>query len=246
MHPGFVTDLDNKPEPAADIKNLPEIAQAEALIDYHFKDKNLLVCALTHSSIAPTPSKSYERLEFFGDRILGLVLSDWLYQAFPKADQGELTNRFHALARQEYLAAICTTLGMQNCLLHEKGSRKLAERPSVQADIIEAIIAALYLDGGLEAAACFIKTHWQVNEEIPDILAENPKSALQEWAAAQKIPLPAYQLVSQTGTDHEPEFCVQVQLTGFPAETGRGRSRKTAERAAAALFLKTHILQDKA
>lgn len=239
-------DIDNKPESANELEILPEMTQAEYLIAYHFKDKDLLRCALTHSSIAPAPSKSYERLEFFGDRILGLVLSDWLYQAFPQADQGELTNRFHALARQEYLAAICTKLEIQNCLLHEKGSKRLAERPSVQADIIEAIIAALYLDGGLEAASRFIKTHWQVNEEIPDALAENPKSALQEWAAAQKIPLPAYKLFSQTGSDHEPEFCVQVHLTGFPAETGIGRSRKIAERAAAAQFLKTHILQDKA
>ena len=241
-----MTDFDNKPEPAKKLESLPEIGQAEHLIDYHFKDKDLLVCALTHSSIAPTPSKSYERLEFFGDRILGMVLSDWLYQAFPQADQGELTNRFHALARQEYLAGICTKLEIQNCLLHEKGSKRLSERPSVQADLIEAIIAALYLDGGLAAAASFIKSHWQVKEAIPDILAENPKSALQEWAAAQKIPLPAYQLISQSGSDHEPEFCVRVQLAGFPAETAKGRSRKTAERAAAALFLKTHILQDKA
>ncbi|MGB1394641.1 MAG: ribonuclease III [Candidatus Puniceispirillaceae bacterium] len=241
-----MTDFDNKPELADKLENLPEIAQAEYLIDYPFKDKALLHCALTHSSIAPDPSKSYERLEFFGDRILGMVLSDWLYQAFPQADQGELTHRFHALARQEYLAGICTKLEMQNCLLHEKGSKRLAERPSVQADLIESIIAALYLDGGLAAAASFIKSHWQVKEAIPDVLAENPKSALQEWAAAQKIPLPAYQLVSQTGSDHEPEFCVRVQLAGFPAETATGRSRKTAERAAAALFLKTHILQDKA
>ena len=241
-----MTDFNNKPELADELENLPEIAQAEYLIDYPFKDKALLHCALTHSSITPDPSKSYERLEFFGDRILGMVLSDWLYQAFPQADQGELTNRFHALARQEYLAGICTKLEIHNCLLHEKGSKRLAERPSVQADLIEAIIAALYLDGGLAAAASFIKSHWQVKEAIPDILAENPKSALQEWAAAQKIPLPAYQLVSQTGSDHEPEFCVRVKLAGFPAETATGRSRKTAERAAAALFLKTHILQDKA
>lgn len=241
-----MTDFDNKPEPAKKLESLPEIGQAEHLIDYHFKDKDLLVCALTHSSVARTPSQSYERLEFFGDRILGLVLSDWLYQAFPQADQGELTTRFHALARQEYLAGICTTLGIQACLLQEKSNEKLADRPSVQADIIEAIIAALYLDGGLQAASTFIKAHWQVKEAVPDILSENPKSALQEWAAAQKIPLPDYQLISQTGSDHEPEFYVQVQLTGFPAETGKGRSRKTAERAAAALFLKTHILQDKA
>ena len=245
-----MTDIDNKPEPATDMKNLPEglpeIPQAEHLIDYSFNDKDLLQCALTHSSIDSTPSKSYERLEFFGDRVLGLVLSDWLYQAFPQADQGELTNRFHALARQEYLAGICVKIGLENCLLHEKGSKMLAERPSVQADIIEALIAALYLDGGLEAAKRFIKAHWQVNEAVPDVLSENPKSALQEWAAAQKIALPAYQLISQTGSDHEPEFCVQVQLAGFPAETGKGRSRKIAERAAAALFLKTHILQDKA
>ena len=232
-----MTDFDNKPELADELENLPEIAQAEYFIDYPFKDKALLYCALTHSSIEPDPSKSYERLEFFGDRILGMVLSDWLYQAFPQADQGELTNRFHALARQEYLAGICTKLEMQNCLLHEKGSKRLAERPSVQADLIEAIIAALYLDGGLAAAASFIKSHWQVKEAIPDVLAENPKSALQEWAQARGMQPPDYNLLRTEGPPHDAVFTVEAVLPNGETAQAQGRSKRSAEQAAAKTLL---------
>ena len=241
-----MTDSDNRAQYAQTADNQPEMLLAEGLTGYEFSDKNLLWSALMHSSAAPLPSQSYERLEFFGDRILALVLSDWLYRAFPDADQGELTTRFHALARKEYLASICTKLGLQQCLIHEKGAANLSERASVQADMIEALIAAIYLDGGLEAAAAFIKAHWQVSEAAPDNVSENPKSALQEWAAAQKLGLPSYKLVGQSGSDHEPNFCIEVSLKGFSPQTGLGRSRKIAEREAAAAFLKTHIRQDKA
>ena len=241
-----MTDSENRAQNTQIVDNDPEMLLAEGLIGYEFSDKNLLCSALMHSSAALLPSQSYERLEFFGDRILALVLSDWLYRAFPDADQGELTNRFHALARKEYLASICTKLGLQQCLLHEKGAAKLRERASVQADMIEALIAALYLDGGLEAATAFIKAHWLVPEAAPDNLSENPKSALQEWAAAQKLGLPSYKLVGKSGSDHEPNFCIEVSLKDFSPQTGLGRSRKIAEREAAAAFLKTHIRQDKA
>lgn len=241
-----MTDSDNRATYVQTAENQPEMLQAERLTGYEFSDKSLLCSALMHSSAAPRPQQSYERLEFFGDRILALVLSDWLYSTFPEADQGELTTRFHALARKEYLASICTKLGLQECLIHEKGATKLSARASVQADMIEAFIAAIYLDGGLEAAADFIKAQWQVSEAAPDNVLENPKSALQEWAAAQKLGLPAYKLVSQSGSDHEPNFCIEVSLKGFSPQTGVGRSRKTAEREAAAAFFKTNISQDKA
>ena len=236
-----MTDVKNKPEKKDDLQGRMAWQEAERLIGYQFTDKTLLQSALTHSSVATTPAQSYERLEFFGDRILGLVLSDWLYRAFEAEDQGELTTRFHALAKGEYLASVCIKLGLQNCLFQENGQKKLAERTSVQADIIEAVIAAIYLDGGLGAAEKFIKTNWQVDRSVPDSLAENPKSALQEWAAAEKLGIPEYQLHAQSGSDHEPEFHVRVELKGFPAATASGPSRKAAERAAAAAFIRAHI-----
>lgn len=232
-----MTDVKNKPEKKDALQDRMAWQEAERLIGYQFTDKTLLQSALTHSSVAQTPAQSYERLEFFGDRILGLVLSEWLYRTFEAEDQGELTTRFHALARGEYLASVCLKLGLHNCLFQENGQKKLAERSSVQADIIEAVIAAIYLDGGLAAAEKFIKSNWQVDRGVPDSLAENPKSALQEWAAAEKLGMPEYQLHSQSGSDHEPEFKVRVELKGFPAATGIGPSRKAAERAAATAFL---------
>lgn len=230
------------PDTPSKAKRQPEVVKAEKLLGYSFKNDKLLEMALTHSSVADVGHESYERLEFFGDRILGLVLSAWLYKAFKSADQGELTNRFHALARGEYLAGICVKLGLQKCLLHEKGASTLAEQPSVQADIIEAVIAALYLDGGLNVAQKFIESHWQIEKTAPDRMAENPKSALQEWAAAQRLLLPKYDLISQTGSDHAPDFCVQVNVQGFTPQTGKGSSRKAAERAAATAFLKKYVL----
>ena len=116
----------------------------------------------------------------------------------------------------------------------------------MQADIIEAVIAAIYLDGGLGAAEKFIKTNWRVDRGVPDILAENPKSALQEWAAAEKLGMPEYHLLAQVGSDHEPEFHVRVELKGFPAATAVGHSRKAAERSAAIAFLQAHIQPKKA
>ena len=236
-----MTDVKNKPEKKDDLQGRMAWQEAERLIGYQFTDKTLLQYALTHSSVATTLAQSYERLEFFGDRILGLVLSEWLYRTFEVEDQGELTTRFHALAKGEYLASVCIKLGLQNCLFQENGQKKLAERSSVQADIIEAVIAAIYLDGGLGAAEKFIKTNWQVNRGVPDSLAENPKSALQEWAAAEKLGMPEYQLHAQSGSDHEPEFHVRVELKGFPVVTAVGPSRKAAERAAATAFLQAHI-----
>ncbi|MEK9573762.1 MAG: ribonuclease III domain-containing protein, partial [Alphaproteobacteria bacterium] len=134
-----MTDVKNKPEKKDDLQGRMAWQEAERLIGYQFTDKTLLQSALTHSSVAATPAQSYERLEFFGDRILGLVLSDWLYRTFEAEDQGELTTRFHALAKGEYLASVCIKLGLQNCLFQENGQKKLAERTSVQADIIEAV-----------------------------------------------------------------------------------------------------------
>ncbi len=210
----------------------------ESLIEHRFKDLSLLQRALTHRSMSPD-NNSYERLEFLGDRVLGLVLSQWLYARFSSADQGELTKRFHALARQEMLASICVDLGLHEHIHHEAGD--LSSRPSVQADIMEAIIAALYLDGGLQAAQAFIKEHWSVETSTPDNFYENPKSTLQEWTARQGLPLPEYLLVSRSGQDHAPEFLVELHVKGFASVTGQASSIKTAERQAAIIFLEKEV-----
>jgi len=224
-------------------KQSAELSELERLIGYSFQDSGLLQTAVSHKSL-PTAESSYERLEFLGDRVLGLVLSSWLYQHFQTADQGELTKRFHRLSCQDALAEICVRLGLQNYIRHEGGADSLADRPSVQADVTEALIAAIYLDGGLGAAEAFIRRFWPAEQDLPEDFTDNPKSGVQEWAAARSLSLPVYKLIKRSGQDHAPEFLVQLTVDGFVPVTASGTSRKGAERNAAARFL-TMLKQEK-
>ena len=201
---------------------------------YHFKNRTVLDTALRHKSVLGKPN--YERLEFFGDRILGIIVSEQLYAQFPEADQGELTARFHALTHEGYLASIAQKCQLTQFIEHQ-GADDIANKNSVQGDIVESVIAALYLDGGMQAARSFILSQWQFDEMMPDSLEQNPKSTLQEWAAAHKYGLPEYQTIDKTGTEHEPVFTVSVSVKGFPSQQAEGNNIKAAERNAARLFL---------
>ena len=149
------------------------VTSAQNTLGHHFADQTLLVSAFTHASRAG-PKSSYERLEFLGDRVLGLVLTDYLFRRFPNADQGELTKRYHHLSHETALAQVCKRLGLQTLILHAPLQKGLRERESVQSDIIEAIIAALYLDGGLDVARQFILTNWTIPEQMPNKLRPIP------------------------------------------------------------------------
>lgn len=221
-----------------------DINAAETLIGYEFTDKALLAKALIHSSAMPMGG-NYERLEFLGDRVLGLIVSRWLYEQYDTADQGELSKRLHRQVCQERLAVICTSLGVHNAVTYEQSEVNIANLPSVQSDVIEAVIAAIYLDGGMEKAEEFVRRNWFINDDMLDIEAENSKSTLQEWSAAQGLGLPIYELVSQKGSDHKPEFTIGVSVTGYSLIMGHGQSRKAAEKQAASKFLNTHNLTDK-
>ena len=133
------------------------LTSAQNMLGHHFVDQTLLVAAFTHASRAG-PKSSYERLEFLGDRVLGLVLTDHLVRHFPHADQGELTKRYHHLSQEAALAQVCKRLGLQTLILHAPLQKGLSERESVQSDIVEAAIAALYLDGGLAPCENLILT----------------------------------------------------------------------------------------
>ena len=213
---------------------------AQNILCHHFADQALLVAAFTHASRAG-PKSSYERLEFLGDRVLGLVLTDHLFRHFPHADQGELTRRYHHLSHEAALAQICQRLSLQTLILHAPLQKGLSERESVQSDIIEAVIAALYLDGGLDVARRFILTNWTIPEQFPTQAETNPKSELQEWAASEKFELPVYRLIKQTGSAHEPAFKISVTIKGVGRCTGKGRSHKQAEREAALQFLRRYV-----
>lgn len=226
--------------PVSDSSEAELLAAAEQVLGHHFTDRSVLRNAFTHASWTGW-TENYERLEFLGDRVLGLVLTETLFRRFPDADQGELTKRYHYLSNEAALAMICQTLKLQDFLIGDPAQAGLTGRASVQADVIESVIAALYLDGGLQAARRFILENWTIPEELPRELDNNPKSELQEWAAAAKYDRPVYQLIGQTGSAHEPEFEVSVEITSIGICTEKGRSRKQAEREAARRFLLQYV-----
>jgi ribonuclease III len=214
----------------------------EERIGYRFKDGTLLDCALTHISAlkgARNRAGSYQRLEFLGDHVLGLVISDVLFRAFPKADEGELSRRLADLVRKETCAEIAITieLGAAIKLGSSEANAGGRKRPAILADVCEALIGAVYLDGGYPAAEGLVERLWQVRMQAKAQPLRDSKTVLQEWAQARGLPTPAYREVARTGPDHSPEFRVAVQLPNFTAAEGSGRSKRAAEQAAAAAML---------
>ena len=211
-------------------------------LGYRFADLDLLERALTHSS-AISPAKridrSYQRLEFLGDRVLGLVVADMLYRRYPKSNEGDLSRTLNTLVRKETCAEIARQLDLgKEMVLGESEARSGgAGKDAILGDVTESIIGAIYLDGGLEPARAFIERNFE------DFLADgqasraDAKTTLQEWAQARGLEPPAYVLVERTGPDHAPEFTIAVDLSGFDRIEAIGPSKKIAEHKAAELFL---------
>jgi len=229
---------------------IPPLAELAARIGYAFRDEDLAREALTHPSVgggAPG-TRHYERLEFLGDRVLGLVIAEALYRAHPDADQGALTRRLHELARQETLAAVARDIGLGPFLRlagAEQASRG-RDKPSILGDACEALIGAIFLDGGLAAAAAFVTHHWAAHLAAVDDVPVNAKSALQEWAQGRGHPAPAYRETARHGPAHAPVFRVEVTLDGFAPADGEGPSKQAAEQAAAAALLARIVLAEEA
>ena len=215
--------------------------ELEARIGHSFAEKTLLDAALTHISALSGKSRagSYQRLEFLGDHVLGLVVSDMLYRAFPDADEGELSRRLADLVRKETCAEIARTieLGAAIRLGSSEVNAGARKRPAILADVCEALIGAVYLDGGYGAAEGLVERLWQVRMQATAPPQRDPKTVLQEWAQARGLPTPTYREVARTGPDHSPEFRVSVQLPNFAPAEGSGRSKRAAEQAAAAAML---------
>jgi ribonuclease III len=214
----------------------------ENRIGYRFADTALLTCALTHISALKGPRNragSYQRLEFLGDHVLGLVISDMLFRGFPKADEGELSRRLADLVRKETCAEIAVTIELGGAI--KLGSSEVnagaRKRPAILADVCEALIGAVYLDGGYAAAAALVERLWQARMQAKAQPLRDPKTVLQEWAQARGLPTPSYREVARSGPDHDPEFRVAVQLPHFAPAEGMGRSKRAAEQAAAAAML---------
>jgi ribonuclease III len=214
----------------------------ESRIGYRFADIALLTCALTHISALKGPRNragSYQRLEFLGDHVLGLVISDMLFRGFPKADEGELSRRLADLVRKETCAEIAASieLGAAIKLGSSEVNAGARRRPAILADVCEALIGAVYLDGGYAAAEALVERLWQERMRATAQPLRDPKTVLQEWAQARGLPTPAYREVARSGPDHSPEFRVAVQLPHFAPAEGSGRSKRAAEQAAAAAML---------
>ncbi|MBB3978706.1 ribonuclease-3 [Rhizobium azooxidifex] len=211
----------------------------EAAIGYAFTNKERLDRAITHASARPAKGSNYERLEFLGDRVLGLCVAEMLFQTFREASEGELSVRLNHLVSAETCAQVSDDLGLHQFIRTGADVKKLTAKPmmNVRADVVEALIAAIYLDGGLEAARGFILRNWQDRARSEHGGRRDAKTELQEWAHARFSTTPVYRIDERTGPDHDPRFTVTVEIAGVAPATGSERSKRAAEQAAATKVL---------
>jgi ribonuclease-3 len=219
-------------------------AEIEGRIGYKFKDAALLKTAFMHvSALKPATrhrADSYQRLEFLGDHVLGLIVSDMLYRAYPRADEGELSKRLADLVRKESCADVAKQLGLGDDIKLGAVGAAAAQarlRKSVLGDICEAVIGAIYLDGGYAAASQFIERNWTERMQKPRRPPRDPKTTLQEWAQGKGLPTPVYREVERTGPHHDPQFRVAVELPGLASAEGVGGNKRAAEKAAASAMI---------
>jgi ribonuclease III len=214
----------------------------EKTIGYHFKDAALLDRSLTHvSAIAGgNRANSYQRLEFLGDHVLGLIISDMLFRAFPRADEGELSRRLADLVRRESCADVARAIDLGNALRLGASEANAGGRlrTAILADVCEALVGAVYLDGGYDETCKLVERLWGERMRAPARPLRDPKTILQEWAQKRGLPTPSYREVERKGPHHDPEFRVAVTLPQREPAEGVGRSKRSAEQAAAEAMLK--------
>jgi ribonuclease-3 len=220
------------------------LSQFEERLGCSFSDTSLLQRALSHSALTGEPQADNERLEFLGDRVLGLVIAEELLQRFPDAAEGSLARRLNALVSKSACTAVAETMGLDG-LLREFGGRsgEAGVTARALADVCEALIAAIYLDTGLDAARGFILTHWRERLEAAGETRRDPKSQLQEWAMGKGLAVPEYAVTGREGPDHAPVFTIAVSVAGHAPIAGEGASKREAEQAAALAFLKQHKIK---
>lgn len=224
-------------EPAED-----PVAALTARLPHRFRQPDLLLHALTHRSAADPRRQmldSNERLEFVGDRVLALVMAEWLAERFPQEREGDLGKRLAVLVAQDSLAQVAEALGVGPALRVTANEERsgVRRRASVLSDALEALLGALYADGGLDAARSLIRREWDALLEGPLRPPVSPKSRLQEWSLGRGLGLPDYAMMSTTGPSHSPVFVVRVVVAGHEGE-GTGDNKRAAEQAAAEQLLK--------
>lgn len=217
----------------------PAQAEFENRLDHSFTDKRLLSEALTHASLPGSAGRDNQRFEFLGDRVLGLVIADALLAADAKASEGQLAPRLNTLVRKETCADVAAEFGLGPALMMGRseqasgGRRKMA----LLGDAMEAVIAAVYLDAGFEAARQLVLRLWGRRITEADEAARDAKTALQEWAQARGFPPPTYIEVGRSGPDHEPQFEIEVLVQNGEAERATAPSKRAAQQLAAAALL---------
>jgi len=218
---------------------------AQSILGHRFARPELLMEALTHRSAALDSwagktvfSASNERLEFVGDRVLGLMIAEWISERFPSENEGALGRRLALLVSQPILAGIAGGLGLDACLSLSPSETRagVSKRATVSADALEAVIGALYLDAGIEQARRFVRSAWGSVIEAQKVPPKDAKTGLQEWAMQRGRGLPTYKVVSAIGPSHAPEFEISVSL-GKETQTAKGSSKRQAEQEAAAKLL---------
>lgn len=219
------------------------IAALEGRLGYAFRDQSLAIRALTHSSYGDgnRPGPNNERLEFLGDRVLGLLTAQALFDHSTEAE-GTLARRLNALVRKETCSRVARRLEVGKALLLSSSEERQGgrEKTSILGDTMEALIAAIYIDGGFEAAKNFYHQHWRVEfDRIVSKSAKDPKTFLQELAMSKGRDLPQYRVIERSGPDHKPVFQIEVSVEGLGSAQGTGPSKREAERAAAEALIRT-------
>jgi ribonuclease-3 len=217
----------------------------EEVLGYTFKDPKLLDMALTHPSVMPKINGDYERLEFLGDRVFGVIIADYLYRHFPEEKEGVLAKKISALISRHALAKVAVSIGFGRYIKLSPGELKTGGnlKLSSLADSLEAVIGAIYLDGGLQNAEAFVLAKWDfLLKTISNYALADAKSTLQELAQVRGWGLPEYQLLSKEGEEHHPIFTMGVRLSSKdPFVEGQGHSKQLAQKDAAVKLLE--ILQ---
>jgi ribonuclease-3 len=204
-------------------------------LGYDFTDKAHLDAALSHPSTGGPTSRQYERMEFLGDRVLGIVIADWIYERYPNDAEGSLNRRYTGLVNRWALADIAREIGIDKAVILADGEneQQLRQQPALLANTLEALIAAIYLDGGLEPARTFIHRHWENLLSETRKPPKDPKTALQEWTQGRSLGLPTYEVQERTGPSHAPFFRISVTVAGHDPGIGEGTSKRAAEMEAA-------------
>lgn len=214
--------------------NLPDFVRS--VTGYNPSDAKLFERAFTHSSLA---RDSYERLEFLGDRVLGLFIAEALYGRYPDEPEGQLSRRYNALVTRETCAGVGRAIGVPAMIRVGRQARDdhANYNDNIVGDVVEALIGALLIDGGLEVAKSFVLSQWGEALDNQGRAPQHPKSALQELAAARGLQAPVYELVGRTGTHHTPRFTVKVSIARLGEAEAEGASKQEAETAAALAML---------